>query len=66
MSAPANSGLVSVLHEAQAAPHRPNRGFPWSKWDDALAGVAEIDSHIAANERGDLSGLSDFAFTLNN
>jgi hypothetical protein len=61
MNARANAKLVSVLHEAQVALHRPANDFVWSKWDDATSAVTEIDSHIAAVERDDLSRLSDLA-----
>ena len=61
MSAPANGRLVSVLHEAQAVLRRPNNDFAWSKWNDAITAVREIDLHIAAIERGDLSRWSDLA-----
>jgi hypothetical protein len=61
MSAHANAKLVSVLHEAQAVLCRPQNDFAWSKWDDPTTAVTEIDSHIAAIERDDLSRLSDLA-----
>ena len=35
--------------------------FAWSKWNDAITAVREIDLHIAAIERGDLSRWSDLA-----
>ena len=40
---------------------RPENDFAWSQWDDAPTAVAEIDSHVGAIERDDLSGLSDVA-----
>jgi hypothetical protein len=61
MSSRANTKLVSVLHEAQAILRRPENDFGWSKWDDATTAVTEIDSHVAAIERDDLSRLSDLA-----
>jgi hypothetical protein len=53
--------LRSVLQEARTLLNRPANDFAWSKWDDVAAGVAEVDSHIAAIERDDLSRLSDLA-----
>ena len=61
VSTRANAKLVSVLHEAQAVLRRPENDFAWSKWDDATTAITEIDSHIAAIERDDLSRLSDLA-----
>ena len=59
MSARANAKLISILREAQGILRRPENDFGWSKWDDAMTAVTEIDSHIAAIERGDISKLSD-------
>jgi hypothetical protein len=53
--------LVSILHEAKAVLRRPENDFAWSKWGDAMTAVTEIDSHIAAIERDDLSKLSALA-----
>lgn len=57
----ANDKLVSVLREAQAVLRRPENDFAWSKWDGATTAVTEINSHIAAIARDDLSRMSDLA-----
>ena len=61
MNARAKAKLLSVLQETQAVLRRPDNDFAWSKWDDMGKAVSDLDSHLAAIERGDFSGLPDLS-----
>ncbi len=59
MNAGAKGELLAVLRAARDSLVRPGNDFAWSAWDDTEEAVAEIDGHIAAIERGDVSKLDD-------
>jgi hypothetical protein len=59
LKARAKSKLIAILQEAKLFLRRPENEFVWSEWDDGLSAALEIDSHIAAIERGDNSRLPE-------
>lgn len=55
----AHGELIEVLRETRNLLALPRNDFVWSGWDDAVAGLAELDRHIAVIESGRLPARLD-------